>query len=122
MTEEEIVSFIQTHMRSLWTLELLLVLASDPNRAWTADELVREMRSSAIAVREAVNDLQSAGLLRQEPEGHYRFAPASPELEELAASIRSAYSARPTTVVRAIFSAPEDKLRIFADAFRFRKE
>jgi DNA-binding GntR family transcriptional regulator len=108
-------------MRSLWTLELLLLLAGDRDRDWSIEELVREMRSSAIAVREAVKDLQGAGLLGQESE-RYRFAPVSPDLEELAGHIRSAYAARPTAVVRAIFSAPEDKLRIFADAFRFRKE
>jgi hypothetical protein len=54
--------------------------------------------------------------------GAWRFAPASPVLENIAAQLETAYAERPMAVISAILAAPNDRLRNFADAFRFPKK
>jgi hypothetical protein len=120
VTDEQIFAFLRTHIRSVWALELLLFLARDRDRGWHASELVREMRSSAVAVTEALRNLQGAGLTALDGDNRYRFSPASPEIEALARGVEQAYAVRPTAVVKAIVTAPDDKLRIFADAFKLK--
>jgi hypothetical protein len=120
--DERVFAFLRAHIRSLWALELLLLLARDRARTWHPGDLVREMRSSPVAVDEALRNLQDAGLAAADADSRYRYGPASPELDALAHGIAQAYAERPTAVVRAIVTAPEDKLRIFADAFRLKDQ
>jgi hypothetical protein len=122
VTDEQILAFLRANIRSLWTLELLLLLARERGKAWLPSDLVREMRSSAVAVDEALRNLQRVGLVAADTDNRYRYAPASPELDELASGIAHAYATRPTAVVKAIVTAPDDKLRIFADAFRLKDQ
>jgi len=122
VTDEQILAFLRAHIRSLWALELLLLLARDRGKAWLPSDLVREMRSSAVAVDEALRNLQSAGLAAADADNRYRYSPASAELDALASGIAQAYAARPSAVVKAIVRAPDDKLRIFADAFRLKDQ
>ncbi len=122
MNEEQIFTFLQQQIRSAWALEMLVLFVRNPERLWTFDELVREMRSSAAVVDQALNNLQSARLAERTGAEACRFAPASPDLREVAANIERAYAAKSSAMVRAILTAPDDKLRTFADAFRFKGE
>lgn len=120
MTEEQVLSFAAGSIRSIWALELLLILRKGRDRAWSTEELIRESRSSLTAVGEGLNLLKRAGMIAPCGELH-QYAPADHELEELAGEIETLYSVRPTTVIKAILTAPQDKLRIFSDAFKFRE-
>jgi hypothetical protein len=120
VTDEQIVAFLRAHIRSVWALELMLLLARERGRTWHPNELVREMRSSSVAVAEALRNLQSAGLAAPDADNRYRYSPASAELDQLAREVEQAYATRPTAVVKAIVTAPDDKLRIFADAFKLK--
>ena len=122
MSEEQVIAFIQAHIKSVWALELLILLTEDRNRGWQQEELVRVMRSSAGAIDEAIKNLQAASIVATDADGRYSFAPTSADLDELATGVRNIYGAKPATVVRAIMTAPENKLRIFADAFKFRNQ
>jgi hypothetical protein len=118
--DERVLAFLRAHIRSVWALELLLLLARDRARAWHSHDLVREMRSSTVAVDEALRNLKSAGLAAVDADNRYRYSPASPEVDALATGIAQAYAVRPSAVVNAIITAPDDKLRIFADSFRLK--
>jgi DNA-binding transcriptional ArsR family regulator len=122
VTDEQILRFLQTHIRSVWALELMLLLARDRSQAWRPGDLVREMRSSPVAVGEALRDLEKAGLAAADADGRFRYCPASPELDELASGIAQAYSVKPAAIVKAIATASDDKLRLFADAFRLKDQ
>lgn len=122
VSDEQIFAFIEAHIKSVWAIEQMLVLAREPARAWDVDELVRETRSSVMAVKEALRDLEAAALVTQTPDGKYRFDPASDAHRKLAQGVLQTYTERPRSVIRAIFAAPKDNLRIFADAFKFKKE
>lgn len=121
MIERDLVDFIHTSIRSVWTLELLLCLRRSPGRIWTDAELVREMRASDLIVSEGLSTLRTVGLVRPEEGGH-RYAPASAVIAGLVDRLERLYRDRPVAVTKAIFAAPNERLKTFADAFRFRKD
>ncbi|MFO1061188.1 MAG: hypothetical protein U1E53_34085 [Dongiaceae bacterium] len=121
MLPEELEHFIRTTIRSVWALELLLLLAGEPDRAWTEDEANRALRGSTGLVRSTLAALVQAGLLALEGDA-YRFRPATPELRRSVEQLAEAHAARPLAVVRAILDAPNERIRSFADAFRVRKD
>jgi hypothetical protein len=109
-------------LKSVWALELLLLLRRERCRCWSADDLNRELRASPGLVAEILGTLTSAGLVGEEAENRYRYQPATAELERLAEELEAAYAARPLAVVHAILAAPNEKIRTFADAFRFKRD
>jgi hypothetical protein len=52
----------------------------------------------------------------------YRLEPASPDMDDMARALADLYKRKPRAVMRAIFSAPKDRIQTFADAFRMRKD
>ena len=117
MNEQDLLGTIATRIPSIWALDLLLVLHGEPERTWRRDELVRELRSSTVAVREAISALSSAGFAA-ESEGLCRYDPASPQLDATATAVVDLYAAKPAAVVKTIAHAPKDRLRIFTNSIK----
>ena len=70
MSEEEVIGFIRTYVGSVYTLELLLLLKRNPQKAyWETGDLVRELRSSGTAVADALQRMIAAGLVSEHPPG-----------------------------------------------------
>lgn len=122
MNEGELLEFIRTSIRSVWTVELLLHLLRSAHRTWTAEELVREMRASDIIVGEGLTTLLTAGLVSSDASGNFRYAPASSSLDNLVQQLAVLHRDRPSAVTKAIYSRPNEKLQTLADAFRFKKD
>lgn len=120
MTEETVLSFVKSAIRSAWSLELLLLMQRRP-QAWGTEDLVRQLRASTGVVREGLASLITAGLVASRETGIYTYAPISLALSELVSALGDLYSRKPVAVRNAIFSAPTDKIRSFADAFLFKK-
>jgi hypothetical protein len=120
VTDEDLLAFVTASVDSVWTLELLLLLKRQPERAWETEELIREMRSSPVVIADALKMLQGTGLVMQNAAGAFRYQAASERLDRLATELEQAYSTKPMTVIKAIVAAPPDKLRIFSDAFKFK--
>ena len=120
MGEQELLGFIRAAVRSVWALELLLAMRRSPDRRWTVDALVQELRGSTMVVREALDGFVSAGLVTSDG-GGFSYAPASPVLAEFAETLEQTYRERPVWVVNAIASR-RDKLQSFADAFRLKDD
>jgi hypothetical protein len=118
----DILEFIQSSFKSIWSLELLLFLQRSADRAWSIPELVRELRGSEHVVRQSLTSLLAAGLVSAEANEVFRYLPASSDLDRLVSETARAYRERPGTVRQAILSAPNEKLRTFADAFRLKKD
>lgn len=117
---EDALALLRTSIRSVWALELLLLLRRDPARDWSNDELVRELRGSEVVVQEALAGFLGAGLVAALADGRHRYHPAVPVLDQWVGEIAQAYASRPSAVIREIFAAPGNKVQIFADSFRFR--
>jgi len=120
--DEDVLAFIRGSIKSVWALELLLFVRANAGRAWSAADLVRELRSSQLIVDEILHTFQASGLMRAETPETYRYAPASHDLEDLTRRLESVYAHRPTAVVKAIISGPNEKLQTFSDAFRLKRD
>jgi len=118
----DLLSFIRASVRSTWALELLLLMRKQAPRAYAPDELVLALRASPSLVATCLDQLQTAGLAMREENGAWRYAPAAPALDELSQQLADAYAERPVAVINAIMTAPTDRLKSFADAFRFPKK
>jgi DNA-binding IclR family transcriptional regulator len=115
----EVAEFIHAYISSVWALELLLLLRRDPERAWTAAALVRELRASTSLVSDNLARLQQQGLALEGDDG-WRFHPANPRLAALVTELSALYRERPMHVMSLI--ARSDSIRSLADAFRIRKD
>ncbi|WP_457092729.1 hypothetical protein [Microvirga sp. P5_D2] len=120
--DDELRDFLRQALRSVWNIELLLWLYRHTGRSWLASELVQEMRASDLIVSQGIAGLQQAGLIMAEADGAYRYSAATPELDRLVQQLERVYRERPSVVTRALFSAPNDKLTTFANAFRLKKD
>lgn len=120
MTEDDLLSFVTATIRSVWALELLLLLKRDPTRSWDGESLIRELRSSPVVIADALASLAGAGLVTEDSGPRYRYAAASATLDQLASELEQIYAAKPTTVITAIVASSTDKLRAFSDAFKLK--
>jgi hypothetical protein len=119
--EDDVLAFVRDTIRSVWTLELLVLMQQGADRAWPTTELVAALRANARVVTEGLSALESVGLVRLDGIGLYRYRPASSALAETIRHVVDLYNRKPLAVVRTILTSPTDKIQTFADAFRFRK-
>lgn len=114
--------FLRGSVRSVWELELLLLLRAQRARSWTADELVRDLRASVLIVTDALASLQKSSLVSKSENEQYQYWPATPELDQLVTEVAGAYASSPAAVIEAILSSPSSSVRVFADAFKIKKD
>lgn len=117
--DNDILALIRGSIRSVWTLELLLLLCNERGREWTENELVQELRGSPLVVRDSIAALQAAGIVVLRA-GVARYQPRTPVLADRVDALLHIYESRPTTLMRVIASNPDHRIQIFADAFRFK--
>ena len=116
--DESLTRFISSAFRSIWSLELLLLVRSGPTHGWTQGELIEGLRASEQVLARSIADLAGADLVRTERD-LIQYAPGSAGLDETVRAVAQLYATRPATVRRLIVGG-EDQLTRFADAFRLR--
>ncbi len=117
---DDLLRFIGSSFRSVWALELLLLVKAEP-RLWSRDELVSALRASELVVHKVIDELVAGGLISIEGDGA-RYMPVSDDIARHVKEVEKLYSARPDAVRRAIVSTAASGATAFADAFRLRKE
>lgn len=120
-SEDTILAFAGSVFKSVWALDLLLVLKNDPTRTWDAAELIRELRSSQVVVADGLANLLTAGLIVEQEAGRYCYRPISAEIDAMVSELQKLYAIKPTVLIREIVMTPNRKLRQLSDAFRFKK-
>lgn len=121
MFSEELQRFIRENLRSLWEIELLLLVSRDRGRSWSADEINSELRASRPLVANILATFKDKGLVREDG-GRFSFEPATAELAAAVEELKTTYQVRPLAVVKAIVSARDEKIQKIADAFRIKKD
>jgi hypothetical protein len=115
-------AFVRSSFRSVWSLELLLLLKRHP-RPWPREEIVAALRASDLVVAQSVESLTAGGLLTLGCDGCAAYSPASPDLATMADQAEAFYGRSPDAVRRLIVgAAPGGGIAAFADAFRLRKD
>ncbi len=117
-SSDELASFIASSFRSVWALELLLLLKHEA-RACSADELVELMRASPSVVEKALASLAAAGLAATDPEGAV-YMPVNAEVARLVEETEQLYRSKPNRVRRLIVASAHSGLAAFSDAFRLK--
>lgn len=120
-SSEEISRFISASFRSVWSLELLLLLKAKPGYHHR-DELVSHLRASELIVEQAVNSLVAAGLVGVDESDGAAYMPVSPDVARMVDQTADLYIRKPDAVRRMIVSSSAPGLSAFADAFRLRKD
>jgi hypothetical protein len=122
----EVRALIVDRIDSVVQLELLLLLQASAGRAWTAAEVAQQLRIELSWAAGQLGELASRGLAAPgdapDSSDAFRYAPTPPSLDATVVQLARDYAERRVTVITLIFSKPVDKLRTFADAFRFRKD
>ena len=119
-SREELADFIRSSFRSVWSLELLLLIKREP-RSWTVAEIVAALRASELVVTKCIESLTAAGLVSPESDGEIRFLPASDDLRKLVGETEALYAKQPDAVRRLIIASSSGfSLADFANAFRWK--
>ena len=119
----EVRSFVRAHLQSIAQLELLLRLHETPERAYTAGELSRDLRTSERAVFTQLTELFGAGVVTVDDTEvpRWRFHRSGPQagaVDELATCVRQ----RKRAVHDLILRGPSTDVQVFSDAFRLRRD
>lgn len=117
--DQALLNFIRGWIPSVWAVELLMLLrgAGGP---LCVDEMVRELRANPTLVRQISAGLEVGGVVQSGEPDCFTYAPASAQIAALCDQLESAWRETPVAVMKAIASAPNDKLQTFADAFRWK--
>ncbi len=117
--------FLQASVPGVDAAELLLLLQSQPERAFTPAEAVAALRASVtLGEAEAARHFaafESAGLAARDAQGRVRYQPASELLAGRVQTLAKAYRERPVTLIRVIYALRDKKIQSFADAFKMRR-
>ena len=66
---DELVALLREHVKTYQHLEVLLLLASDQARAWSAEDVGAALSLEPASVRETLDHLTQAGLVRHTGDG-----------------------------------------------------
>jgi predicted transcriptional regulator len=119
---EHVLTFIRSSIKSVWALDLLILIRRARVRSWTLDALAQELRGNRTLVNDVLSALMKAGVIQADTEGSYRYWPATPDLDALVEQLDRLYAERPVALIKEIVSAPNEKIQSFADAFKIKKE
>lgn len=120
---EDVVQFVTTSLRTVWALELLMLLRGAPDQVWTPAALTAELRANLSMVDEMLRRLEGLGLAGRERAGRegegWRYRPAQADLDDLCARTEQAYRQKPFAMISLIYRNA-GPLQDLADAFRLK--
>ncbi|MFZ1988329.1 MAG: hypothetical protein WAW96_01030 [Alphaproteobacteria bacterium] len=119
---DKIRGLIRATIRTTWTLEALLFLLRNESQSWPIASIVKELRSSELAISEGMARLVNIGLVVETEPRRFRYRPANGELAELATALSQIHAERPYALIEEIASAQSAGIQDFADAFKLRKD
>ena len=120
---EAVQELLLHRLDSIAQLEVLLLLHRTAPEAWDAARVAGELRIDPAWAAEQLALLRDRQLLRESSaSGSYHFAAATPELAKAVEALAASYTDRRVAIVALLYSRPAPGIRVFADAFRIRKE
>lgn len=113
----EVERFIARYISSVEELEILLLLRRR-RESWTDESIARELRIDRHSAARRLEGLTAQRLVEQQGSA-FAYAGVG-ELDRDVEQLARCYSERRVSVITFIFSQPTDRLKSFADAFRFK--
>jgi hypothetical protein len=119
--DDDLKRFISGSFRSVWSLELLLLLKRDPS-PHDQEAMISNLHGSTLVVSQALDCLVAAGLVSVDEAGRATYQPVTRELASLVDQAEEFYARKPDAVRRLIVVGTATGLTAFAGSFRFRKD
>jgi hypothetical protein len=121
---EAVDQFLAKYVNSIEYLEILLLLADDPERRFTAEEVAQEIYAVNVSASRRLEKMVADRLVEatEKSARSYRFAPVDQQMRTLVAQVAQTYRERRVAVITLIASRPMENVRAFADAFRLGKK
>jgi DNA-binding IclR family transcriptional regulator len=113
-------AFLLAHISSVTQVEALLLMRriAEP---WTPARLARELRIEPAGAFEQLELLVSQRLVERVAPDAYRYAPGE-AFDAVVGRLAAIYDDRRVTIIQLIYSRPLGPIRVFADAFRLRRD
>jgi len=111
-------AFLRDAVRSIWGLEVLLLLHTTSPKAWSVSELTIEIRGSEPLVEEVLKTLRRAHVVQKDAAGRHAVILTDPNLAALMSELSRLHSHYPVSIVKEILRSPNQKLQVFVDAFK----
>ncbi len=123
-THPHVAALLSQHINSVEQLEILLLLRRCSDRSWDAAAVAEELRTSEGSAAKRLDDLRAGGLVAESSESGqaYHYAPSSQWKRAAVDKLADLYAEAPFRVIDMIFAKPIANLRVYADAFRYRKD
>ena len=102
----ELQNLIAQQIDSVHTLEVLLFLYGQRERAWTADDVNAHVKSSPSAARRCLNNLVQRGAVAQRGDAKFQYSPSSAKLDVAVSLLEQEYRNRSASVIRTIHGRP----------------
>jgi hypothetical protein len=115
-------TFISSAFRSVWSLDLVQLLMSEPGRSFTRLELIDLLRASDLVVKQSVESLLAVGLVMIEDNETVSLRVPDDGVKRLLNASIELYRHSPDKVRRLIVAQSHPGATAFAEAFRLRKD
>jgi hypothetical protein len=120
----EFCGFLRAAVPTVDAAEVLLLLHRDPERWWSAEELIGALAPSvslsASAAAACLAAFQASGLIAAGPDKRVQYRSGVADLDAHVRTLSRAYRERPVTLIRVIYALRDGKIQSFADAFRLK--
>ena len=103
-------------------LEAITLMSADAGSTWNARQLAQRLYLDEPRAEALLHELRAAGIATADADGHWHFAPTTPQLAELLARLVDIYARHLVEVSTLVHSKSNRKARLFADAFVWRKD
>ncbi|HET8938575.1 MAG TPA: hypothetical protein VFN67_34255 [Polyangiales bacterium] len=118
---EVVRKLIAERIDSIPELEAILLLRQYREKSWSVNDAGQALYVSATVATHVLNVLTERGFLACENQ-QFRYAPEDPDLEANVTLLASTYSKHLIAVTNIVHAKPSASVRLFAQAFRFRKD
>lgn len=115
-------AFIDAYIESIDFLRVLLVLAREPAREWTATQVAHAVKQQEPQTAALLRRICATGLAAGpcQPGGTFRYSPRADEFHQMVQELIALDDRRPVTLIRMVYARGSSTAQAFADAFRLR--
>jgi hypothetical protein len=116
--------FLRQKIVSFERLGVLLLTRRDTSRWWSAHSVALELQMPVEAAQAHLEHFGTCNLLdvRVAESVLYRYEPGTHELAEVVDGVAEAHYNQRDAIVKILAQTPSEGIRLFADAFRLRRD
>jgi DNA-binding IclR family transcriptional regulator len=120
---EDAKAFLTLRIESPEFLDVLELFRAAGERSWTPAQVAQAVGLDEVTVSRALVGLRQGGILKVsiDQDLHYTYQP-SPAAAEAIDALLTGYHEDPRQVMELLATRPREKLRLFANAFRIRRD